>query len=169
MGADNQQGRLDEQWIAGFVDGEGCFHVSINKIPKMSNGCQVLPEFRVVQHQKDEELLKKLQNHFGFGFVVRNHKTRKEFRVRKLSHLQELIGFFNTYHLQTSKKNDFELFARIVSLMVQKKHLTKTGLQEIARLASMMNRKTPRHLEPSETARRTPNNSEKVQSDPLGD
>jgi len=28
--ADNQQGRLDfSSWIVGFVDGEGCFSVSI--------------------------------------------------------------------------------------------------------------------------------------------
>ena len=50
MTADDQQERLDPHWVSGFVDGEGCFHVSINKFPKMSIGWQVLPEFRIVQH-----------------------------------------------------------------------------------------------------------------------
>jgi hypothetical protein len=36
MGADNQQERLDASWIVGFTDGEGCFHISINKIQGMS-------------------------------------------------------------------------------------------------------------------------------------
>ena len=40
MSADNQQERLDGNWISGFVDGEGCFHVAINKIPKMTLGWQ---------------------------------------------------------------------------------------------------------------------------------
>ena len=53
MGADNQQERLDAKWIVGFTDGEGCFHISINKIPEMSLGWQVLPEFRIVQHLRN--------------------------------------------------------------------------------------------------------------------
>ena len=57
MSADNQQERLDANWIVGFVDGEGCFHISINKIEKMTLGWQVLPEFRIVQHQNDEGVL----------------------------------------------------------------------------------------------------------------
>ena len=56
MSADNQQERLDANWIVGFVDGEGCFHVSINKMHKMTLGLQVLPEFRVVQHHRDEAI-----------------------------------------------------------------------------------------------------------------
>ena len=56
MGAGDQQERLDKQWITGFVDGEGCFHVALNKQPKMTLGWQVLPEFRVVQHQRDEQI-----------------------------------------------------------------------------------------------------------------
>ena len=35
--------QLDAQWIVGFVDGEGCFHVSINAQEEMSIGFQVLP------------------------------------------------------------------------------------------------------------------------------
>ena len=31
MRADNQQERLDS-YIAGFVDGEGCFHLAVQKI-----------------------------------------------------------------------------------------------------------------------------------------
>ena len=42
---------LEAQWIVGFVDGEGCFHISINKNDTMTSGFQVLPEFTVVQHE----------------------------------------------------------------------------------------------------------------------
>ena len=67
MSADNQQERLDEKWIVGFVDGEGCFHVGINKQQKMSLGFQILPEFRVVQHQRDKKILFEFKKYFGFG------------------------------------------------------------------------------------------------------
>ena len=49
--------KLDSQWITGFVDGEGCFHVGINPHPSMKTGFQVLPEFTVVQHERDVQVL----------------------------------------------------------------------------------------------------------------
>ena len=48
---------LNAQWIVGFVDGEGCFHVGINQNKEMKLGVQVLPEFTVVQHEIDEASL----------------------------------------------------------------------------------------------------------------
>ena len=62
MSAGNQQERLDAEWIVGFVDGEGCFHVAINRMPKMSLKWQVLPEFRVVQHERDEMVLHEIKD-----------------------------------------------------------------------------------------------------------
>ena len=104
MGADNQQERLDNKWIVGFTDGEGCFHVAINRQPKMTLGWQVLPEFRIVQHKRDIDVLKKIQKHLGLGKVVQNHGDRFELRIRGLKNLQALIGFFKKHKLQTIKK-----------------------------------------------------------------
>ena len=160
MGADNQQERLDALWIAGFTDGEGCFHISINKIPQMSLGWQVLPEFRIVQHEKDEAVLYEIKNYFGFGDVkinrIDHHGTRKEFRVRGLENLNKIIKFFEENKLNTSKKKDFELFSQVIILMNNKEHLTKQGLDKIANLISQMNRKPKiKYLESSETTRQT--------------
>jgi uncharacterized protein YlzI (FlbEa/FlbD family) len=158
MGADNQQERLDSSWIAGFTDGEGCFHISINKMPEMCLGWQVLPEFRIVQHEKDEQLLQKIKEYFGFGDVTINrkdfHGTRKEFRVRGLNNINKIIEFFNKNKLMTSKRKDFELFSKVIELMNNKEHLTKEGLDKIAKLISEMNRKPQlKYLESSETER----------------
>ena len=158
MDADNQQERLEPSWITGFTDGEGCFHISINKISQMSLGWQVLPEFRIVQHEKDENLLYKIKDYFGFGSVTINrsdfHGTRKEFRVRDLDNLNKLITFFRKNKLQTSKQKDFEIFAEVIYLMNQGKHLAKEGLDQIAQLISEMNSKPNlRYLESSETER----------------
>jgi LAGLIDADG DNA endonuclease family protein len=69
-GADNQQESLSPEWVVGFVDGEGCFYVGINRQPTMKVGWQVLPEFRVVQHQRDVALLDQLGAFFGCGQVT---------------------------------------------------------------------------------------------------
>ena len=158
MSADNQQERLDASWIVGFTDGEGCFHISINRIPEMSLGWQVLPEFRIVQHEKDESVLSEIKDYFGFGSIMINrrdhHGTRKEFRVRGLENLNKVIDFFKKNQLNTSKKKDFEIFNNVIQLMNDKKHLTKQGLDKIALLISEMNRKPKlKYLESSETIR----------------
>ncbi len=144
MSADNQQERLDGNWIVGFVDGEGCFHVSINRNEKMTLKWQVLPEFRIVQHQRDEKILQQIKNYFGFGSVVINHGDRKEFRVRGAENLEKIIKFFKSYELKTNKSKDFKLFCDIVDLMKNKEHLNMEGIINISKIASKMNRKFDR-------------------------
>jgi len=156
MITDNQQERLDSKWIVGFTDGEGCFHISINRIPEMRLGWQVLPEFRIVQHEKDELLLYKIKDYFGFGEIKINrkdfHGTRKEFRVRGLENLNQIVGFFKQNPLMTSKRKDFKVFSEVIDLMNNKEHLNKEGLNRIAKLISEMNRKPKlKYLESSET------------------
>ena len=153
--AGNQQERLDPQWVTGFVDGEGCFHISINKHPRMTVGWQVLPEFRIVQHSRDEQLLKEIQRFFKAGKVVVNHGDRKELRVRKLNELETIVRFFEHNQLRTRKSKDFELFSEVLSSMEKREHLTTVGLRKVANLCWKMNRKVkPRYLESSETLRR---------------
>ncbi len=136
------------------MDGEGCFHVSINKLATMSAGWQVLPEFRVVQHQRDEAILNRLQEFFRAGKVVVNHDTRKELRIRKLSDLRRVVDFFNLYPLQTKKRDDLQMFSEILSLMESREHLTSQGLTRIAQLCWRMNRQVkPKYLVSSETIR----------------
>ena len=146
------QERLDPNWIVGFVDGEGCFHIAISRLPEMTLGWQVLPEFRVVQHQRDVALLHRLKEYFGFGGVGKNHGDRQEFRVRGMENIEQLIKFFNKYPLQSDKRKDFEFFCQVITMMKKKEHLNQEGLQKIASIASQMNRKIQRNLESSETA-----------------
>ena len=73
---------LNAQWIVGFVDGEGSFHIGINKNQEMKLGIQVLPEFTLVQDQVDEQVLHALKAYFDCGVVRRNHGTRLAYRVR---------------------------------------------------------------------------------------
>ena len=139
-GADNQQERLNAEWVVGFVDGEGCFFVGINRQPSMKIGWQVLPELRVVQHQKDVAILEQLQKFFGFGQVTTNHGDRKELRIRGLKQLAEVATFFRQHPLRTVKRSSFDCFAEVIAMMERGDHLTEKGLERIRVLASRMNR-----------------------------
>ena len=56
IGADNQQERLDA-YLAGFVDGEGTFHVAVQRNPSTRAGLQLVPEFHVSQNPERREVL----------------------------------------------------------------------------------------------------------------
>ena len=51
---------LHPAWVTGFIDGEGTFFVGINAQPSMALNFQVLLEFVITQHIRDEALMKTL-------------------------------------------------------------------------------------------------------------
>jgi hypothetical protein len=132
---------LEPQWIVGFVDGEGCFHVGIAKHADMSAGYQVLPEFTVVQHERDVQVLHALKAYFGCGVVRSNHGDRMAYRVRSQKHLLErIIPFFEQHQLKSRKRVDFQKFRKVLRMMGENRHLTRDGIEEIRRIKEQMNR-----------------------------
>ena len=132
--------QLEAQWIVGFVDGEGCFHVSVNAHPETSVGYQVLPEFTVVQHERDIQILHALKAHFGCGVVRKNHGDRMAYRVRSKEHLlQKIVPFFMAHPLKTKKHVNFLKFRDVLLLMEKDAHLDPDGVNEIRAIASQMN------------------------------
>ena len=133
--------KLDAQWITGFVDGEGCFHVGINPHKEMTTGFQVLPEFTVVQHERDVQILHALKAYFGCGVVRVNHGDRMAYRVRSKKHLLEhIVPFFVKHPLKTKRNVDFRKFRHIVLMMEKGVHLTGEGIEEIRAISKKMNR-----------------------------
>ena len=132
---------LSAEWITGFVDGEGCFHVGVARHPDMTAGFQVLPEFTIVQHERDVQLLHAIKAYFGCGVVRKNHGDRMAYRVRDRRHLTErIVPFFAEHPLRTRKRVDFEKFRRVVLMMNAGDHLKEEGLEAIRQIASQMNR-----------------------------
>ena len=133
--------KLDAEWITGFVDGEGCFHIGINRHSDLKCGFQVLPEFTVVQHERDVKLLHALKDYFECGVVRTNHGDRWAYRVRSKKHLlQRIIPFFVMHPLKSEKREDFEKFHGVLRLMEAGEHLTTAGVNNVRRLTAQMNR-----------------------------
>ena len=133
--------KLDAQWITGFVDGEGYFHVGINPHSEMTAGFQVLPEFTVVQHERDVQILHALKAHFGCGVVRVNHGDRMAYRVRSVKHLLEhIVPFFVEHPLKTKKNVDFLKFRDVLLLMEAGTHQSTEGIERIRSIARQMNR-----------------------------
>ena len=116
IGADNQQERLKiAWWICGFVDGEGCFSVSIIKNKTTKSGIQIFPEFVVTQGAKSLLALKEIKNFFDCGniFVNKRYDNHNEnlyrYCVRSLEDLKtKIIPFFLENNLKTYKRKIFQ-------------------------------------------------------------
>ena len=131
---------LNAQWVVGFVDGEGCFHVGINKNKLMKLGVQVLPEFTVVQHKADEQVLHGLKDFFGCGVIRKNHGTALAYRVRGQENLRDrIIPFFEKHKLKTRKRVNFEKFRKVILLIEKEEHLNPEGLEKIRKIKTSMN------------------------------
>ena len=133
--------KLEAEWITGFVDGEGCFYVGINPHKEMTAGFQVLPEFTVVQHERDVQLLHGLKSYFGCGVVRSNHGDRAAYRVRGKDHLlQYIVPFFDKHPLKSKKRLDYLKFRDVLLLMEKGEHLRPAGIEKIRGIAAQMNR-----------------------------
>ncbi len=161
---DNQQERLEiEGWIAGFVDGEGCFSVSMIRNSTTKLGWQLFPEFVVTQGEKSRAALEIIENYFECGSIYLNRRSdghREQllrYCVRSADDLRiRIVPFFTLHILRTAKQQDFEKFVAILQLMEEKRHYTFEGLQDVAHIIQSMNRKVPsRFLKSSETTRQT--------------
>lgn len=165
--ADNQQERLRlEGWISGFVDGEGCFTISIIR---GMYGPQVFPEFVVSQGEKSRKALEKIEKFFKCGYINLNtrrdnhHEQMLKYCVRSIHDLNEkIIPFFERNRLKTQKRKDFLVFRKIIKMMIIKKHKTENGLEKIWSLLQTMNsRKYKKVLESPETIRRIPSETKR--------
>jgi len=174
MSADNQQERpsgISPSYISGFVDGEGCFSVTIQRSKNVRLGIQVIPEFHVSQHQNRNEVLEVIKEKFGCGYIKPNDPHNpgdltSVYVVRNSNDLrQKIVPFFNKYPLISSKQQDFLKFAEVIKMMSEGKHLEKNGLIKILQFAFSMNaggkyrklklKDVVSSLESSETIRQT--------------
>ena len=193
-GADNQQEtasspilELDPRWVVGFVDGEGCFSVSVhrNANARSTGGWQLHPVFHVYQHERYRAVLEALVSVFGCGRLRPKGPNSRvwSYAVDGLVALEEhVVPFFERYPLVV-KADDFRSFTAIVRSMRRKEHLTRDGFERLLRLAYGMNfagKQRSRSLEEvlagsSETARQAREKPTpallcvKIQSDPHGD
>jgi len=96
---------LTDDWIIGFVDGDGCF-----KIVKTSSN-EKRYCFVVSQDKRSVDVLYALKQKFGCGSVNKAGGNMREYRVTKKEELSKVIlPFFERHPLKTEKWHDFRLF-----------------------------------------------------------
>ena len=133
-------------YVAGFVDGEASFSVSLKRQPskKYSKGFYWVldPVFQVYQHGNQIDILYLLKDHvFKTG---RLHRKTSPYNVYTFSIenqktlLEKIVPFFERYPLAV-KEETLKKFKLVLQKMERKEHLTKKGFLEILDIAFSMN------------------------------
>jgi len=164
MGADNQQERLPFHpgfdatrvppelgfYLAGFVDGEGSFNVSFRKAANRNANWRVGVCFNV--SQRDRHVLDLLQQVLGCGRLRDRGDGVHYFEVNSLQDIGgRVIPFFQVFELKSpGKRKAFAAFRKIFAAMLEGKHLTREGIQEILRIRDNMNASVKRRYSTKE-------------------
>ena len=149
-GGDNQQGRprrsLTPDYVAGFIDGEGCFSVSVHPHPSVRRMTRwlIAPCFQAYQHRDNVEILEDIMSFFGCGRIMPKgpKSTVMTYSVYRRRDLESVIvPFFEQHSLVSRKREDFAKFAEIVRLMQTDAHRTVDGFRRIVETAFSMNQR----------------------------
>ena len=133
--------KLNPFWVAGLVDGEGCFYVKINK----KNKSNINTIFSIYQHTRDIDLLKKIAMFFNCGIIeaVKTRPNQFGMVVYKFNDIKDkIIPFFENYCLHGNKRLDFCDFQKITDILAKNKSniLNKDLINEITKIKGNMNR-----------------------------
>jgi hypothetical protein len=130
---------LNDNWLAGFTDAEGCFHVSFQK---NNRGFLFLYDLAQKGIENKEFILDKMLLLFGVGKVTRHyHKTCWYYRVNGLRNTTKIIEYFDRpdNNLYTKKYNSYILWKHIRKGIINKEHLTLVGRQKLINLSQTVN------------------------------
>ncbi len=117
-------------FLAGFVEGEGSFNISLRRKTDYKVSWQVVMSFNVSQKE------------LGCGII----------KVRKIDNLhsydatspkdivQKVIPYFRKYQVQSnSKRRNFDIFCQAAELMEKGQHRNEIGLRQILELREKIN------------------------------
>ncbi len=134
---------ISDDYLIGFVEGEGMFYIGIVHSRETKSGWQVVYFFKVSQNPQGLEVLKTLKERLNCGYIKSNSKTDKTdkslaFVARDFESLRaKIIPFFEAKLV--IKRNAFNKFKKVINLVYKKEHLTKPGIKKILDLAYSMN------------------------------
>ena len=130
---------LQDSWLSGFTDAEGCFNVSIVASTRYTLGHVI--KMRYLLDQKDSIILNKICELFGFGKVTLRSGTDNVYRYTATGFkaLNIVISYFKLFPLKTKKAISFEKWLTVHNHVSNKLHLTEDGLAQVRILQKQIN------------------------------
>lgn len=131
---------LNDAWLSGFTDAEGCFNVNISSRLNTITGYRVSLRF-LLDQKNAKHILEYIRNLFGFGKVTLRSDTNQVYRfsIDSFKGLINVRDYFLTYPLRTKKAISFRKWNEVYTMRLNKEHLSLKGLNKIKSISKEIN------------------------------
>jgi len=127
---------LDNNWLSGFTDGEGCFTCSINKDKGFSFNFNISQKW-----EQNVKILEHLCSLFNAGKVSKHSSDNAyEYRIGGLENCRNVFTYFNNYNLITKKSAAYVAWKEVHGDLLNKNHLDPIKRVELKEKAKLINK-----------------------------
>ena len=133
----NDSNDFNNHWIAGFSDADASFQIKI-----VNRDNKIKPEIRLNFQidQKDKNILLSIKKIFGGNIGYRETQNTYYYGSTSFGSAKKVIKYFDNFHLQYSKHNNYLKWRKAYIMVQAKDHLTEKGIDKIYKLKNSMNR-----------------------------
>ncbi|OSX56139.1 hypothetical protein POSPLADRAFT_1160876, partial [Postia placenta MAD-698-R-SB12] len=131
---------LNNAWLSGFTDAEGCFNVNITKRENTLTGYRVILRYVLDQKYALDELTY-ISSLFGYGKVIIRSTDMYRYYCNSIIGLVNVCNYFKSFPLKTKKSNSLANWLKVYKMVLNKEHLTTEGLEMIRVIKKTINPK----------------------------
>ena len=125
---------LNNYWLAGFTQADGCFYISIVKSKTHKTGFSVRLEFSIKQN--DVLPLKLLYTKLNMGNLYKYSSGIWCYKSSGYKTAANLIDYFDRFNVFAGKYVDYLKFRKVYIMITEGKHLEKKGILKIKSIAT---------------------------------
>ena len=131
---------LNDAWLSGFTDAEGCFNVKIDKRSNTVTGFRVMLRF-ILDQKNSQYLFLQIRDLFSYGAVSLRGASNGVYRyqVNSFKGLIPVRNYFLIFPLKSKKLLSFKKWNEIYKMVLNKEHLLEKGLTSIRELSKNIN------------------------------
>ena len=125
---------LENYWLAGFTQADGCFHISVAKSKTHKTGYSVRLEYSLKQN--DDLPLRLLYNTLKMGNLCQYSSGIWCYKSTGFKTAANIIYYFDKFNLFAGKYKDYLKFRKVYIMVTQGKHLEEKGVKKIRSIAT---------------------------------
>jgi len=120
MCQENNDKKISGDYIAGFVDGEGCFSLTMRKDKEKYFNWKAL--FAIELREDDKNILNLIKEYFNCGSISLSSRGMVRYQISNASDLLDIIvPFFSLHCLIGKKGSDFILWKEAIEIINKNK------------------------------------------------
>lgn len=133
----NKKVTLDNAWLSGFTDAEGCFTCSafLNKLTNKH-----IVTVRYVISQKDDKEFSQYLAELISGYITYVKSYNGYNTVVNHGKLNIILNYINDFPLKTKKHISYLRWLEVYNLVKNKEHLNPEGIEKIKPLIKLINK-----------------------------